>query len=101
MWLTKDQTVIILHGEKDGYITTVDKKRDLIENFEYSELKTKVHLPNGDYIPTLEEYLDLCRGKLRVNIELKGEKLELLDKVLPIVQKTKMLGLFLILSFYH
>ena len=92
MWLTKDQTVIILHGEKDGYITTVDKKRDLIENFEYNELKTKVQLPNGDYIPTLEEYLDLCRGKLRVNIELKGERLERLAKVLPIVQKTKMLG---------
>jgi glycerophosphoryl diester phosphodiesterase len=101
VWLTKDQQVIILHGEHNGYITTIEKKKDLIVNFEYSELKTKVHLPNGDYIPTLEEYLMACKGKLRVNIELKGKNLELLNKVFPILQKTKMLGSIGFSSFHH
>jgi len=101
VWLLKDQKVAVLHGEKDGYITTIDKKKDLIENFEYLELKNKVHLPNGDYIPLLEEFLELCKGKLRVNIELKGENIDLLDKVFEIVEKTKMFNFVGFSSFHH
>lgn len=91
----------VLHGENDGYITTIDNTKDLIENFGYSELKSKVCLPNGDYIPTLNELLELCKGKLDVNIELKGENLDLLSKVFEIVEKTKMFDSICISSFYH
>lgn len=93
--------VPVLHGEKDGYITTVEGKNDLIVNFTYEELKNKVILNNGDYIPTLEEVLDEAKGKLIVNIELKGEDLHLLDKIFEILGKKNMFGDINFSSFYH
>ncbi len=93
--------VPVLHGEKDGYITTKQGKKDLIVNFTYEELKNNVNLKNGDYIPTLEEVLEEAKGKLKVNIELKGEDLNLLDKIFDVLQKTNMFGEINFSSFYH
>lgn len=93
--------VPVLHGEDDGFWTLNDKRRDLIVNFTYDELKNKVTLPNGDYIPKLAELLDLAKGKLLVNIELKGEDLNLFDKVFEIVAKKNMFKDVHFSSFYH
>lgn len=42
----------------------------------------------NDTIPTLMQVLELCSGKIRVNIELKGENCDLPRKVLEVVKQT-------------
>lgn len=100
VWLLKDNTVIVLHGD-EGSVSTIDNEKFPIESFEYPVLKEKVALPNGEYIPTLTELIELCKGKLKINIELKGENLELLTKVFEILEKTDMFGSINLSSFYH
>lgn len=68
---------------------------------DYKTLKTQVILPNGCYIPTFLELVQTCRGKLRVNVELKGERLELLDKVFEIVKNAGKFEEISFSSFFH
>lgn len=101
VWLLSDGEVAVIHGEKDGFITLKDGTKHLIESLDYPTLKSEAILPNGCYIPLFREVLELCRGKLRVNVELKGERLELLEKVFEIARNAGSFAEICFSSFFH
>jgi glycerophosphoryl diester phosphodiesterase len=61
--ICKSQEVVVIHNKDTKKIT---KKKELIKNKDYSELK-KLN------IPKLEDALNLINQKSKINIELKGK----------------------------
>lgn len=69
-------------------------------DLESKDLKTW-QLPDGEYIPTLEEVLLVCKDKINVNIELKEENERVAKPTLEIVQKMNMFNQVCFSSFVH
>lgn len=93
IWLTKDKIPVVIHtNEETNCISETAFGHGKVNSFNLIDIK-KINLL-GDYseekIPTLEEVLDLCDGKIKVNIEFKEKenKKEIIDAVLNII-KTK------------
>ena len=69
-----------VHMTKDGYIVlmhdhTVDRTTNgsgPVKSFTFDEIR-RLDAGKGETIPTLQELLDLARGKVRLHIELKDE----------------------------
>lgn len=61
--ICKSKEVVVIHNKDTRKI---NKDKGLIKNKNYSEL-------NKINIPTLEEVLELTKGKTKINIELKGK----------------------------
>jgi glycerophosphoryl diester phosphodiesterase len=69
-----------VHMTKDGYIVlmhdhTVDRTTNAsgpVNSFTFDEIR-KLDAGKGETIPTLQELLDLARGKVKLHIELKDE----------------------------
>ena len=75
--LTRDQHLVVIHD------TTVDRTTDgqgAIADFTLAEVK-QLDAGKGERIPTLQEVIDLVRGKVILQIELKGP-----DTAEPVVQ---------------
>jgi Glycerophosphoryl diester phosphodiesterase len=74
---TKDGVVIVFHDNNLKRITGINEN---VWNLDYSEIKllnaSGIHKDKYPYvvIPTFEEVLALCKGKIRINIELKDTK---------------------------
>ena len=88
VWLTKDKIPIVIHGEgeNDAYIGYESesfgvRKDSLITELNLQQIKSIV-LPNGELIPTLEELLDVCGNRIKLNIELKDANPEVWQIVL-------------------
>jgi len=107
--LTRDQEVVVIHDDVLG--RTADGKGDVAEK-SLAELKALDaggwFDPRfaGERIPTLAEVLEVARGRILVNIELKkGKKAfpytmaELAEKTLAVVEKAGMLRQVLFSSF--
>ena len=73
---------------------------DAIEKLSSEEVR-KIPQKNGEFIPTLKEVLEACKDKIVVNIELKGEKLLVVDKVFDVVNELQMWNQITLSSFYH
>lgn len=90
--LTKDGVVVLMH-DKSMYRTAGVKK--YISNVSYYETQSydvgKWFSPEfvGTKIPTLEEVLQMCKGKIDLNIEIKvcKKQLELVEKVVELIKK--------------
>lgn len=67
--LTKDNALIVFH---DDEISRVTNGKGKISELTFDELR-RFTLPNGETIPTLQEVIDVCKGKIVLQIELKGE----------------------------
>jgi glycerophosphoryl diester phosphodiesterase len=65
--LSKDGEVIVFH---DANFRRVAKKRGKVKDLSLKEIKS--YNVCGEKVPTLREVLDLCSGKIKLNIELKG-----------------------------
>lgn len=68
--LSKDGRVVIMHDD------TVDRTTNgsgRIDQLTYGEI-TELDAGEGEIVPTLEEVIDLCRGKCELNVEVKGIK---------------------------
>jgi glycerophosphoryl diester phosphodiesterase len=82
IWLTKDKIPVIIHGREgaigfdapNGEFTKEAKINDLT----LEQIKLIV-LPNGEQIPTFEELLTLCGGKIKLNWEIKDEQPEVVN----------------------
>ncbi len=107
--LTRDQEVVVIHDDVLG--RTTDGKGD-VAGKSLAELKTldagSWFAPRfaGERIPTLAEVLEVARGRILVNIELKKGKeafpytmAELAEKSLAVVEKAGMTGQVLFSSF--
>ena len=93
--LTSDQHLVVIHD------TTVDRTTDgqgAIADFTLAEIK-QLDAGKGQRIPTLQEVMDLVRGKVILQIELKGP--DTAAPVIHTVEKNGMQSEVLLTSFVH
>lgn len=69
--LTKDNQLVVFHDDNLIRMTNQDKN---IEDITMEEIKTYNLLNTKEKIPTLEEVLSLIKGKVLIDIEVKGKK---------------------------
>ncbi len=93
--LTSDQHLVVIHD------TTVDRTTDgqgAIADFTLAEVK-QLDAGKGERIPTLQEVIDLVRGKVILQIELKGPNTA--KPVVQTVEQNRMESEVLVTSFVH
>lgn len=93
VWLTKDDQLVVLHNShvdkiSNGHGWLGDKTLEEIE---------KLHCPKNQHIPTLQQVVDVCKGKIDLQIELKGNGTP--AKVNDIIMQNMILDNVLITSF--
>jgi len=71
MHLSKDREIIIMHDED---ISTITGKQGLIKNMTLEELK-KLDCGEGEKIPTLTEVIEIAKGKIGLQCEVKSQGL--------------------------
>ena len=69
--LTKDNILIVFHDANLKRMTGVDK---LVKDSNYEEIKELKLLNTKEYIPTLDEVLNLVNNKVLLDIEVKDTK---------------------------
>ncbi len=93
--LTRDQHLVVIHD------TTVDRTTDgqgAIADFTLAAVK-QLDAGKGECIPTLQEVMDLVRGKVILQIELKGP--DTAEPVIQAVKQNNMENEVLLTSFVH
>lgn len=65
---SKDGTVVVFHDED---VSRTTNGKGLVHELNLLELK-KLHCPQGQRIPTLQEVIDLCKNNIDLQIELKA-----------------------------
>lgn len=107
--LSKDGQVVVIH---DDTIDRTTNGRGKVADYSLKELKQfdagSWFAPqfSGEQIPTLKEVLELAKGKILVNIEIKDESLgqysimDLADRALQEVKKAGMEDQVIFVSFY-
>lgn len=89
---TKDGRIVVMHDD------SVDRTTDgsgLIKNLTFKEIR-KLHLPNGELIPTLQEAFDVLKNKCICKIHIKDRFIE--EKVARIIKKNHMENSIMITS---
>jgi glycerophosphoryl diester phosphodiesterase len=84
-----------VHSTKDGHIVlmhdhTVDRTTNgtgPVNSFTFDEIR-RLDAGKGEIVPTLQELLDLARGKVKLHIELKDETAT--EATVRLVEKYKM-----------
>lgn len=77
--LSKDGEAVVFHDEE---ISRIAKIHGNISDLTLAELK-KLDLPNKQKIPTLKEVIDICKGKIDLQIELKvSEESRLVNQII-------------------
>lgn len=66
--LSKDNHVVVIH---DKEISRVTNGTGLVHELSLEQLQS-FELPDGQTIPTLQEVIDFCKGRIDVQIELKA-----------------------------
>lgn len=85
--VTKDSVVVLMH---DGKIDRTTNGKGNPENYTLAELnKFRLKMPDGtltdETIPTFEEFLNVAKGKIMVDIDIKTSHLK---PVVDVVKKT-------------
>jgi len=92
---SEDGHLVVIH---DYDVFRVSSRKGMVSEMSLHELKS-LDVGDGCTIPTLEEVLDLCHGRCKVNIEMKVFDVEL--QALEIVKSRSMLGDVIFSSFKH
>ena len=93
--LTRDQHLVVIHD------ATVDRTTDgqgAVADFTLVEIK-RLDAGKGERIPTLQEVIDLVRGKVVLQIELKGP--DTAEPVVRAVERNSIESEVLLTSFVH
>ena len=69
--LTKDNILVVFHDENLKRMTNLDK---LVCETNYEEIKKLTLLNTKEYIPTLDEVLNIVNNKVLLDIEVKNTK---------------------------
>ena len=86
VWMTKDNKIVVIH---DSTLNRTTNGVGLVADYTYEEL-TKFTIKKTEKIPLLVEVLELTRGKVKFNIEVKTKAVgkylaqEILDSNFPI-----------------
>ncbi len=91
--ITQDGTIILNH---DNGIKKTTNEKGFISRLTLNEIK-KIPLKNGEIMPTYQDLLDLCKGKIEINLEIKARRVEKL--VTDITLKNDMLKEVVFSSF--
>ena len=81
--LTKDQRLVVIHDETVDRTTNGGGK---VTNLTLEQIKT-LDAGKGEKVPTLEEVIDLVKGKCKLNIEIKDALTA--KKVVQLVRQKK------------
>ena len=81
--LSKDGEVVVIH---DDGVSRVTDGTGFVDEMSLAELK-KLDCPEKQKIPTLQEVIDLCKGKIDLLIELKAQGTP--EKVNRIIERNK------------
>jgi len=84
--MTKDSHIVLMHDH------TVDRTTNAsgqVNSFTFEEIR-RLDAGKGEKIPTLQELLDLARGKVKLHIELKDETAT--EPTIRLVEKNGMVG---------
>lgn len=82
--LTKDNHIILIH---DHTLDRTTNATGLVNDYTFEEIR-KLDAGKGERIPTLQELIDLTRGKVKLHIELKDEKAT--EQTVQLVEKNDM-----------
>jgi len=99
IWLTKDGIPAVVHGKSDDNIEFAGLLEKM-ENITSEELR-KLKLVNGESVPLLCDVLELCKGNICINIELKGQNLSIVEPIVFLVEKYQMWNQINFSSFHH
>ncbi len=91
---SKDSEIIIMH---DTNTIRMTGKNGIIKSMTIKELK-QLKLHNGEKIPTLQEVIQVAKGKIKLLCELKGKGTAL--NVVKILREKDMIDSTIIQSFY-
>lgn len=89
VWLTKDGVPVISHNNISRY-----------GDQDFQGLKYQAQ-EAGRYLLSLAEVLDISKGKISLNIELKDPQEVVVRRVLDLLEERDMLGQVMISSFHH
>ncbi|MEK3888191.1 glycerophosphodiester phosphodiesterase [Bacillus sp. FSL K6-3431] len=98
--LSKDGIPVIMH---DAKLERMTGEQGQIKDYTLNELKS-FRVQGGETIPTLEETLQLMKGKMTVNIELKQQGYlypGMEATVLELIEKVDMMDQVYVSSFDH
>lgn len=93
--LSKDGHLIVMH---DQSIDRTTDGKGFVRELTLAELKQFKTL-NGEEMPTLQETIDLVKGRCGLYIELKDEGCE--QKIVDIIQKNNLYDWAIVSSFIH
>ena len=82
---TKDGKLIVMHD--DNVNRTTDGVGP-IHKFSLKQIR-KLHKPNGEPVPTLQEVLDVLKNKCICKIDIKDKRT--VDKVIKLIKVTKLI----------
>lgn len=94
---SKDGVIVVCHDIRLTALAGVDKKVSDLTLAELKELDMGSHFSPefaGEPMPTLEEVLDYCKGKINLNIEIKniGKNTDLPEAVAAMIREKDMAG---------
>lgn len=104
---TKDGVLVVLHDED---LKRVAGKQEKIWEVNYEELKTlDLGTSWGPFfkdtrVPRLEEVLDFCKGKIKVNIEIKynnHQSADFIPKLVELIKQKDMVKECMLTSFNY
>jgi len=93
--LSKDEEIIIIHDENTLRTTG---KEGLIKKMTLQEIK-KLDAGEGEKIPTLDELIELAKGKIRLQLEIKASGMA--EKIVETLENSGLIESTLISSFDH
>ncbi|MFH1610896.1 MAG: glycerophosphodiester phosphodiesterase family protein [Patescibacteria group bacterium] len=94
--MTKDKKLVLMH---DNRIERATKGRGKISKMTLAELK-QVEMNNGQKIPTLEEFIEKYKGKVKL-LMLDVKSISAAPRLVEIINKYKIHSEVLVASFKH
>lgn len=91
----KSGELVVIHDE------TVDRTtngKGFVAELTLQQLK-KLDAGKGEAVPTLQEAIDCCKGKVKMQIELKAAGLE--DNLVATIKRNNIAADAMLISFYH
>ncbi len=91
----KSGELVVIHDET---VNRTTNGKGAVAELTLQELK-KLDAGKGENIPALQEVIDCCRGKVKMQAELKDCGLE--EDIVTAIERNSMAGEMEVISFYH
>ncbi len=92
--ITSDDEIIVMHDEK---INRTTKGFGLVNKMSFAEIK-KIKIKHTDeFVPTLQEVINVVKGKCKLNIEIK--ELKATDKTVELIKMNQIVDETIVSSF--